>query len=86
LAVAPPSVSFAQPPIWWRVEDEETKMSRTVAIGLCLLLSINLAVLALNLVPAFAGRGRGPESQGIGRRSGFRDRGEGDRQQMLAQY
>jgi hypothetical protein len=49
LAVAPPSVSFAQPPIWWWVEDEETKMSRTVAIGLCLLLSINLAVLALNL-------------------------------------
>jgi hypothetical protein len=50
LAAAPPSVSFAPPPIWWRVVDEEWKMSRTVvAIGLCLLLSINLAVLALNL-------------------------------------
>ena len=43
-------VTFAQPPVWWRLVDKEPKMSRTVvAVVLCLLLSINLAALALNL-------------------------------------
>jgi hypothetical protein len=50
LAAAPPWASFAPPPVWRRLVDKEPKMSRTVvAIVLCLLLAINIGMLALNL-------------------------------------
>jgi hypothetical protein len=49
LAAAPAWVSLAPPPVGRRLVDKGPKMSRAIAIVLCLLLTINIGMLALNL-------------------------------------